>query len=197
LPDVKKQIIADQKAVLEPRRDAACAELKEKRAREYRGILDEQQEERTEFRGRMATMQDNSDFFRVLAERKDSRKEMKAAFRDVRQETTHDFRAVQARPSRYSEVEDHRENSIHSHKDMMRTVGLVPRKAVASVGSLLDALFFDVVNAGSAPKTNEPYAGERDEFAVAAEEATKQAQHQEREAVDDEWGQRQKAIRGE
>jgi hypothetical protein len=63
-----------------------------------------------------------------------------------------------------------------------RSIWSVPRNRfpIAARISFLDGLFFDLVNVGSAPKTNELAPGERDDFAVAAEEATKQAQHQER-----------------
>ncbi|MGA2871314.1 MAG: relaxase/mobilization nuclease domain-containing protein, partial [Verrucomicrobiota bacterium] len=190
LADVKAKLIAEQKAVLEPRRDAACAELKEARSVEYRGILDQQQADRAEFRGRLETGQDNAPFFHDVIERQNARREIKSDFRAAAHETTERSHAVKAAPGEPREI-----NSSNSPET--ESAPAVRHRVSAGAISFLDALFFDVTNLGSAPKANEPWPGERDEFAVAAEEATKQAQHQERESVDAEWNSRQKAIRGE
>lgn len=190
LIDVKAQLIADQKAVLEPRRDAACAELKEARALEYRGILDQQRESREEFKWRLEVGIDNAPFFHELTERQNSKGEVQSDFRAAAHEMTERV------PSSEATHSEHRQTD-RSHAPDNEFVP-APRHRASAVGiSLLDALFFDVTNLGSAPRSSEPWPGERDEFAVAAEEATKQAQHQERETVDAEWGRRQKAIRGE
>jgi hypothetical protein len=63
LAKVKSQLIADQKAVLEPRRDVACKELRESRDERYRELLDHQQETRAELRWRQEAGLDNALFF--------------------------------------------------------------------------------------------------------------------------------------
>ena len=188
LAPVKAEIIADQKAVLEPRRDAACAELKEKRAVEYRGLLDQQRDTRAEFGWRLDLGLDNAAFLHDAVERRNARREVKAGFRDVAQETT--------RPDRVDEHRAQRETNS-SHAPTNEFAPAVRKRVAASFGSFLDVIVFNLLNEGPSSTANERYAGERDKFAVAAEEATKQAQHQERESVDAEWGNRQKAIRGE
>jgi hypothetical protein len=60
LAKVKSQLIADQKAVLELRRDAACKELRESRDERYRELLDHQQETRAELRWRQEAGLDNA-----------------------------------------------------------------------------------------------------------------------------------------
>jgi hypothetical protein len=190
LAEVKAKLIADQKAALEPRRDAACAELKEARALEYRGILDQQREDRAELEWRLEMGRDNAPFFHDLIERQNAHTETRSAFRAAAQETTDRSHVVEASPGGQRETGG-------SHEPEAEFVPAARHRVGAAALSFFDALFFDVVNIGSAPKTSEPWPGERNEFEVAAEEATKHAQRQEREAVDVEWGQRQKAIRGE
>jgi hypothetical protein len=190
LADVKGKIIADQKAVLEPRRDAACAELKEARTVEYRGILDQQRETRAEFGWRLELGLDNAPFFHDLTQRRNSQTETRSAFRAAGHEMTERGHSPEATHGEQRETDN-------SHAPTNEFAPAVRNKITAGVGSFLDALFFDLTTLGSPAKTNEPDPGERDKFAVAAEEATKQAQHQEREAVDAEWNSRQKAIRGE
>jgi hypothetical protein len=190
LPPVKAQLIADQKAVLEPRRDAACAELKEARALEYRGILDQQRETRAEFGWRLEMGLDNAPFFHDLAERQNSGSEVKSAFRDAAQETTERSHAIQSPRGEQREADEF-------HAPEPEFTPAVRHRVGNFAISFLDALFSDLVNAGSPPKSSVPWSGARDEFEVAAEEATKQIQHHEREQVDEEWNSRQKAIRGE
>jgi hypothetical protein len=190
LADVKAKLIADQKAVLEPRRDAACAELKEARTAEYRGILDQQRETRAELGWRLEMGLDNAPFFHDLTERQNAHTETRSAFRAAAQETTDRSHVVDASPGEQRETGS-------SHAPEAEFEPAARHRVGAGAISFLDALFFDVVNIGSPPKTSEPWPGERNEFEVAAEEATKHAQRQEREAVDAEWGQRQRAIRGE
>jgi hypothetical protein len=190
LADVKAKLIADQKAVLEPRRDAACAELKEARTVEYRGILDQQREDRAEFGWRLEMGLDNASFFHDLTQRQNAQPETRSTFRAAAHETTERSHTVEASPGEQRETDS-------SHAAENEFVPVARHKVSAGAISFLDSLFFDLTNLGSAPRTNEPWPGERDEFEVAAEETTKQIQHQERESVDAEWNSRQKAIRGE
>jgi hypothetical protein len=190
LADVKRTILADQKAALEPRRDAACAELKEARAVEYRGILDQQREDRRELGRLLETGTDNAPFFHDLSERQNSRGDAKSGFRDAAHDVT-----ARSHPGKEAHSEQH--ETYHSRAPTNEFAPVVRNRVAASVGSFLDVLVCNLLNEGPSSKTNEPYAGERDQFEVAAEEATKQIQHREREVVDDEWNTRQKAIRGE
>src|ERR1700728_1078184 len=66
LRELKQGIIADQTAALEPRREAACQELREQRDTQYRGILDTQQEQRQTLRWHQDLGLDTSDFFNQL-----------------------------------------------------------------------------------------------------------------------------------
>jgi hypothetical protein len=66
------------------------------------------------------------------------------------------------------------------------------------VGSLLDALFSDLVNLGSAPPSPEPQTDPsgRDPWQLAAEDALKQQQQREKEQTNEEVRQRQR-FRGD
>jgi hypothetical protein len=133
---------------------------------------------------------DNASFFHDLAELQISRGETRNHFRTAAQELTVSPHEGEVKRGEHREPDS-------SSAPTNEFVPIARDRVSAGAISFLDALFFDITNTGSAPKANEPWPGERDKFEVAAEEATKQAQHYEREEVDAEWNQRQKAIRGE
>jgi hypothetical protein len=133
---------------------------------------------------------DNAPFFHDLTERQNARTETRSEFRTAGHEMTDRALSSEA-------VHGEQQETNNSDAPTNEFVPAVRNMVAASFGSFLDVLVCNLLYEGSAPKTNERYAGERDKFAVAAEEATKQAQHQEREMVDAEWNSRQKGIRGE
>jgi hypothetical protein len=181
LSGLKAQITAEQSSVLEPRRDEAYALLRESRDEHYRGILDQQREDRVELGWRQGAGLDNAPFLFDLAERRDAARDAKFQFRETGHEIT-------ASPSR---------DQDGAERDVVSTPGQTGgdgfRVRVFSVGSLLDSLFTDLTNLGSSPRQPEP---DRDTFRAAAEEAAKQKTPVEYRSYDDEWKAREKSIYG-
>jgi len=194
LAKTKTQLVADQKAALEPRWDAACAELKEARKLEYRELLDNQKVIRAEFGERLETGLDNTGFFNGLTEKRNSQKDAALAFREASIEVTANFQGEQPRTPLHAEVEEAHGHTAHSHRE--RDVADIGRhRALGTVGAVADSLFSFLTNLGSAPARPVSAEERADQFREAAENAVKQ-QHQqhEREEDDARWHQRQRAY---
>jgi hypothetical protein len=193
LANVKSQLIADQKAALEPRREAACAELRKTRDVEYRELLDGQRALRAEFGWRLETGLDNSDFFRDLTEKGVFQQEAARAFREASAEVTRNSQAEQPQSPLRAEVEDTQDPSARSPR--IGDVADIGRHHVASAaGAFLGSLFSDLTNLGSAPP--KPISAEEraDAFREAAENSLKQHQQHERDEDDARWRERQRAF---
>ena len=105
LAHIKEKIMADQKAALKPRRDAACAELKKTRQLEKRELLDDQKAVRAEFAGRLEAGLDNAGYFNDLREKRSSQKQAALAFREASIEVTSNFQGEQPRSPARAEGE--------------------------------------------------------------------------------------------
>jgi hypothetical protein len=195
LEKVKEQIEADQKAVLGPQRDAACAELREDRDKRYEDLKERHRNDRAEFRERLQTGIDNAPFFYELSERANRVSAVSMAFRDAAQEATHDFRPPDQHSPWFIEGEDARDYRVsRSRSQFQQALDAGPAKVAVGVGSLLDSLFFDLTTLGSAQPEPMP-ASERSEiFREAAENTTKQQQDQVRVKEDEDWRERQKSL---
>lgn len=195
LKAVKEQIIADQKAALEPRRDAACAELMAQRQQDYDALKLSQKADRRELRERLSTGIDNSDFFDRLSRGNERELSVKAEFRAGKREVTaRDPESRQTSQADYENKTDRQETV--SRRQVNDFAEAAPRRAIASIGSFLDALFFDITTLGSAPP-QEPDFDWRETLRVSAEETTKHRLHQEQEKHDIEWRERSKQSYGE
>lgn len=195
LASTKKELIADQEAALEPRRDAACAELKKARGLEYRELLDSQKAVRAEFGERLETGLDNTGSFNDLREKRNAQKQAALAFREASIEVTTNFQGEQPRAPLRAAVDDTpgRTGRSHSGGDIA-DVG--KRRAVAGVAAVADSLFTFLTNLGSAPPRPVSAEERADQFREAAENALKQHQQHEREEDDARWRERQR-VRGE
>jgi hypothetical protein len=190
LADLKAQLIADQKAVLEKRRDEACAALREDRDGRYRTLLDDQRDTRAELRLRQEAGHDNALFLEELRGRNGG----EGSADDFRQAADGTTRAA---PDSGSEAENARETTWDVeeasdspwHPPSGHDVGL---RFGFSFGSFLDALFFDLVNAGSAPKP--PERPRSNEFQAAAEAATQKREEHEREEEEAERRRKERAL---
>jgi hypothetical protein len=193
LANVKSQLIAEQKAALEPRRDAACAELKATRELEYRELLDDQRALRAEFGWRLETGLDNASFFHKLAARRSRPEETRLAFRDASNEATQTFQVEQPGSLSHAEVQYSADRSTHSHhdRDIADSGG---HRATATVGAFIDSLFTSLTNLGSAPRTPVSPEEKADVFREAAENSLKQHQQHEREEDDAHWRARQRVF---
>jgi relaxase-like protein len=194
LAQTKAQLLADRKAALEPRADAACAELKKTRDVKYRDLLDNQKAVRREFGERLEAGLDNAGFFLDLTEKKTGPREAALAFREASIEVTGSFQGDQPRSPLHAEAEHTPDRHAASHRqgdiaDMGR------RQVLGTAGAVADSLFSFLTNLGSAPPKPVSAEERRGEFREAAENAVKQ-QHQqhEREEDDARWHQRQRAY---
>jgi hypothetical protein len=86
LATAKAQLVADQKSVLEPRRDEACQELRESRDIRYRELLDDQKEMRAELRWRRDAGLDATPFLNEMEERRQAGQEIRTEFRETGRE---------------------------------------------------------------------------------------------------------------
>jgi hypothetical protein len=87
LAALKAELVAEQKAALEARRDEACRELRESRDSAYRDLLSDQRDMRLGLRGRQEAGFEN-ELFLDLAKNRDAGKDMAATFREAADETT-------------------------------------------------------------------------------------------------------------
>jgi Relaxase/Mobilisation nuclease domain len=183
----KADLVAEQKSVLDARRDEACKELRESRDDRYRELLDRQKEARSELRDRQEAGLDNS-LFLQQAQESHQRPDVNAEFRQLAEETTASNEAGpgQRRETAVCVPRGAEDATMHPGPSAEDDVG--PRVGV-SVGSLLDSLFFDLTTLGSAPPSRgvprDP-AG-RDPFAASAEETVKYQREAERQKVDEDW----------
>ena len=191
LTDVKAQLIADQKAVLEPRWNEACKELRESRDERYRGILDNQGEARAALRWHQEAGLDTAPLFNELAERKDARAEVVSGFHRAAHEVA--SQPVNALPPVREEAVAARDDNAfeYDRPDVSSTIG---NRVTTGAGSFLGALFSDLANLGSARP--EPVSREEraDAFREAAENTVKQHQHQEKEEDDARSRERQRTY---
>jgi relaxase-like protein len=191
LSDVKNQLIADQKATLEPRRDAACLELRQSRDQRYRDLLDHQAETRAELRWRQDAGLDNAPFLNELATSRDTANELASGFHDAAHEVTTSERESQpdARETTFAGEGDNAR--IHSGRNVDINIG---GKVGGFAGSLLDALFRDLTLEGN---SNDPLPRSKSEVLQAAADETQRRQQYDLEDRDDTGQLRQKVLNRE
>jgi hypothetical protein len=185
LAALKAELIADQKAILEARRDEACAELRESRNERYRELLDGQRETRADLRGRQEAGLDNALFLQQVEERNAGR-DVAGDFRQAADETaipqqTREWEAdATASTGGASNA-----SGMKSGADVETVIG---GRLTAGIGSFLDSLFCDLVGPG--PRPYQPEPADVKLLQAAADDALKQQQQRERDQSDEEWRQR-------
>lgn len=200
LAEMKRNIAADQKEYLQPRQNAACAELMEVRKQQKDDLNAQQRATRAEFKWRLEAGLDNSDFFAGLQDKRDRRTEVESGFRETARETT--FRTLDSVETVFWGKEIDARLEPISREPWVQTpaegsarerdvADVGARRGVATVGAFADSLFFDLTNLGSARP--EPISAEEraDQFREAAENALKQQQQIGKEEEDERWRERQ------
>jgi hypothetical protein len=185
LRELKRGISSDQKAVLEPRRDAACKELRANRDAQYRDILDVQRDERQTLRWHQQLGLDTSDFFHDLHSRRDANvisEEFSEAALHAAQ--TPSNRGAEGRPDRALA------------RDAANAAERPLARAGSFGGSLLGSLILQFTNLGSAPAEPKTKAEREDEFRMAAEEDTKRREKASQDLEEEDRRQRAKAYNG-
>jgi Relaxase/Mobilisation nuclease domain len=185
LAAMKAELIADQKAVLEARRDEACNKLRESRDERYRALLADQREVRADLRSRQEAGLDNAFFLQEIGDRK-ADTTVTAGFREAADQAATpqrggEWEAEAARPEGDGSNVNAR-SPADAHIDAKLRYG---------VRSFLDSLFCDLVGPG--PKPYQPEPAEVNLFRAAAEDAVKQQQQHEREKADEEYRERHRS----
>jgi hypothetical protein len=194
LAALKSQLTADQKAILEGRRDEACDELRESRDGRYRELLDGQREARAELRWRQEIGLDNAAFLNELPDRQSAGEAPRHGFHEAANEI-----GGRAQPDGAAAFAT--ETSDAAEHDDPRTLSgggggrSIEHRVSHGVAGFFDSLAFDLINLGSArapppPRTD---SSGRSLIEVAAEEATKHRLQHAREEEDAEWRRRQRS----
>jgi Relaxase/Mobilisation nuclease domain len=192
LAALKAELVADQKAVVEGRRDAACAELRESRDQRYRELLDDQRTVRADLRSRQEAGFDNTQFLEQVKNANiidDRTVEFRAAG-DEAVSTRGEFRAagheaVSTRGMAAPESDAQSSTQPRANADGMRLrVGF-------NFAGLFDSLFAHLANGGSPPEP--PPRADPDLLRAAADETAKREQR-ERQHSDEDWRERQRSY---
>ncbi|HLH97041.1 MAG TPA: relaxase/mobilization nuclease domain-containing protein [Xanthobacteraceae bacterium] len=199
LARMKEGIVADQKAVLEVRREASCAALRHARDDRYRELLSDHREARADLHWRQELGVDNADFLSELAHR-NSNSELSDAFQatavEVTRDSARDSAQVPGAPSFTTAREDSAPEREHIQEDVDFTG--VP-KFEGLVAGFIGGLFEELINLGSPrqPRRPERDASGRDPFKAAAEETLRQEEHRQREEEDLDRQRRQRVPHGD
>jgi len=182
--ELKAELVADQKAVLEERRDAACAELRESRDQRYRELLDDQRAVRADLHCRQEAGLDNEPF---LEQTRSAAEDRAADFREAADEAVSTRQPMSRWEREDAAIASHSENE-HSARQQGGDEGIGLR---IGFGRLLDVLLVDLINLGSTPQP--PPRADPDLLRAAAEDAAKRQEH-ERDEADEEWRERQRSY---
>lgn len=184
----KAQLVAEQKAALEKRRDEACSGLRKVRDARYRTILDNQREARADLHGRQHDGLDSAAFLQQLRQER-PRGYLGATFqeaaKDVAARRGDDWERVAPVDDRSPNEEGTAGHGMRERRDFTNRIG-------HGVGAFFGALGFDLINLGSAPPPPPPRTDDmgRDLIDIAAEEASKQREQDRRDREDEEWRKR-------
>jgi hypothetical protein len=190
LATAKATLVADQKVILEERRDEACKELRESRDIQYRELLDHQKDMRAELCWRQDAGLDPTAFLNELKTRKDAGQEIEADFRETGRELAGREPVTKVEPRAW-DTDEHHDAPVYSG----RTVGIdIGGKLGHGVASFAETLFSDLINLGSPPRKPMSAEEKADQFREAAENTLKQHQQHEREEEDVRWRERQRVF---
>ncbi len=193
LAALKSQLVAEQKLVLDGRRDEACGELRKTRDGLYRELLDEQREIRLGFRERQQAGLDNSLFFELTKDR-DAARDVAASFREAAELTTarQDSDPPGADAPAFAGSPRQERAGMKSEADVGANIG-------EGIGfgaiSLLESLADGFIGSKPPPKPRraEPERADPNPFDAIIEEG-RQRQHREQEEADREWRKRQRSY---
>jgi hypothetical protein len=188
---LKKELVAEQKTMLDARRDEACQELRKGRDEHYRGLLDDQRDIRHQMQGRQEAGLENSLFLQLIGERDAGKDRQALPFRDAADETA-------GRPDRERSPETpafvgpgRRPTGTKSGIDVGTNIASGLGFGLLSIfGSIADGLI------GSKPdlKPREPEPIPRTDPFDAAVDETRKREQREREDAESEWRKRQRSY---
>ena len=193
ISDLKAELVADQKATLEARRDEACTDLRESRNAGYRELLDEQREARLGLRWRQEAGFENALFLQEVESRSVD-KNMTAAFREAAgTATSRDDATANDAFMGWSRNE---KSGVKSGADVGANIGTgLGFSAISFLESLVDG--FIGARPDPRPRQPEPELSGPNPFEAGMEDARKQQHDREREEAEGEWLKRQRSLYGE
>ncbi len=195
LSKMKAELVAEQKTVLETRRDEACQELRETRNTHYRELLDEQRETRLGLRWRQEAGFDSALYLRQVEER-DTDRSVGAvpSFREAAKEVAARQEGEGWNAQNYAFTGSPRDSrsGMKSGSDISANVaGGVGMGLLSFIGGIADGLV------GAPPEPKPPPSREESRrvnlFEAAFEEARAQ-QQAEREEAEREWYRKQRTL---
>jgi hypothetical protein len=195
--ELKAELLAEQKTVLEQRRDEACKELRETRNIQYRELLDEQRDIRVGLSWRQEAGFENSEFLKQVADR-DAHRETPATFRDAAEEVT-------GRPqgSEWNAPPAHDSGRLPRDSSRMKSGTDIGANIGEGIGfgaiSFLESIADGVMGAKPAPRQQPPEreASNADPFRAAAEDARNRQRGDKEDADRDDWYRKQRSLSGE
>jgi hypothetical protein len=196
--DLKAELLAEQKAILEERRDEACKELRETRNGIYRELLDDQRDIRVGLSWRQEAGFENSLFLKQV-ESRNAPRDMPATFRDAAQEVTgrREGNEWNAPPTHDSGPLPRDGSGMKSGINIGAGIGeSIGFSAISFFESIADGF----VSARPEPRRQPPERApsNADPFRAAAEETQKQQQQRDKENADrDDWYRKQRSLSGE
>lgn len=185
LRGLKRGIIDDRNAVFEPRRDAACLELRNTRDAQYREILDSQREQRQTLKWHQNLGLDTSDFFHELRARGKTNV------------VTEDFRQASREVTQHAPLSNSNDQNGRDFVNAAVEVGERPLAGATSfAASIFGSFFTTLTNLGSARPEPISYADREERARLVAEEATSQREQTARNLDDEDWRKRSKELYG-
>jgi hypothetical protein len=191
---LKAELVAEQKAVLDVRREEACKELRETRDGIYRDLLADQRDIRQGLRARQEADLDNGLFLNQVEDRD---RRMAASFRDAAGRMTErpDEKQSTISDDAYTPSARHERTGLKSGPDVGASIA-------TGLGFGLLSFFESIADGliGSAPppppRHFELEPDTPNLFDVAAAEASKR-QQQEGDEADEAWRKKQRSLAGE
>jgi Relaxase/Mobilisation nuclease domain len=187
LAEMKARLVADQKIVLDRRRDNACIELKFDRKERYRQLLDEQRAVRGELRWRQELGLDNAVFL-TEAGNLNAGEAIMRGFHEATNEIT---RAPTGGEYRTTAKTDASPLGNDRSAERSRGGDHVGVRVGFSIGSLFESIASHLLNGGSLPAA--PPRFSKDLFSAAADETVKRERH-DREEAEAEERRKQRSV---
>jgi Relaxase/Mobilisation nuclease domain len=198
LAAMKAELVAEQKALLEQRRDEACKELRLSRDGIYRDLLDGQRDNRAGLRARQEAGLDNTLFLERMQRGRDGgfSRDVAAEFREAAEVAT-SRRNVRER----TEETATRETRPAGSRAGMKSGTDIGARMGETVGmgliSLFESVADGVMGATKEPDKRQPEPGPQESKPVASNDNVPKAVERSRQDDEDDWYRRQRSRAGE
>jgi hypothetical protein len=191
---MKAELLADQKAVLEARRDEACKTLREARDGLYQQLLDDQRTARHDLHGRHDAGLDSTVFLELERDSRGGAKDISADFRQAAAEITGARQDAGEAPNPDTPAFGGRPGRDTSGMKSGEDIGANLAGGIGfGVISLLESVADGIMGAKPPPKPRRAAPERTDPFDAVIEEGKKQREREQEEG-DSEWRKRQRSY---